>query len=89
MRKAIFALPALMLMLSACDMVGGGADTKITETKMDDLDSIEGTISDEMMPIDELDEQPVIDKSGDTNGKAGSTGKTGSAPAPTPDKSSN
>ncbi|MGL5840070.1 MAG: hypothetical protein ACRCY3_16375 [Sphingorhabdus sp.] len=51
-----FAIPAL----SAC---GGSdnADSKVTETRMDDIDSVEGTISDEMIPSDENTEMAPIE----------------------------
>ncbi len=46
------------LMLSACG--GSAEDNQVTETRMDDLDSLEGTISDDMINTDEsTDEAPV------------------------------
>lgn len=49
---------AAMLLLSACG--GTKEDNQITETRMDDLDSLEGTISDDVMNVDEsTDEAPV------------------------------
>jgi hypothetical protein len=52
------AIPAL----SACGS-GGGADSKVTETRMDDIDSVEGTISDEMVDTDENSEQAPVEAS--------------------------
>ena len=47
-----------LAMLSACG--GSAEDNKVTETRMDDLDSLEGTISDDMINTDEsTDEAPV------------------------------
>jgi hypothetical protein len=48
----------LTLLLAAC---GGGDDSKVTQTRMDDIDSLEGTISDEMPDTDALNEQPMIE----------------------------
>jgi hypothetical protein len=53
-----FAMLLLPILLAAC---GGGEENKVTETRMDDIDSLEGTISDEMPNADELNEQPMID----------------------------
>ena len=52
------AVVASLVMLSACG--GTAEDNKVTETRMDDLDSIEGTISDDMINTDQsTDEAPV------------------------------
>jgi hypothetical protein len=48
----------LTLLLAAC---GGGDDSKVTQTRMDDIDSLGGTISDEMPDTDALNEQPMIE----------------------------
>jgi hypothetical protein len=49
---------ACLAMLSACG--GNAEDNQVTETRMDDLDSLEGTISDDMINTDEsTDEAPV------------------------------
>jgi hypothetical protein len=58
MRRA--SIIAITLLLAAC---GSGEDSKVTETRMDDIDSLEGTISDEMVDTDSLNEQPMIDAS--------------------------
>jgi PBP1b-binding outer membrane lipoprotein LpoB len=58
MRRALII--AITLLLAAC---GSSEDSKVTETRMDDIDSLEGTISDEMVETDELNEQPMIDTS--------------------------
>lgn len=58
MRSA--SIIAVTLLLAAC---GGGEDSTVTETKMDDIDNLEGTISDEMVDTDALNEQPMIDSS--------------------------
>ena len=49
---------ALMLLLSACG--SSKEDNQATETRMDNLDSLEGTISDDMINTDEaIDDEPV------------------------------
>lgn len=49
---------AIMLLLSACG--GSKEDSQATETRMDRLDSLEGTISDDMINTDEaVDDIPV------------------------------
>ena len=60
MRRFILSssLFAALASLSACG--GSAEDNKVTETQMDDLDSVEGTISDDMINTDEsTDEAPV------------------------------
>jgi len=48
----------MMLLLSACG--GSKEDNQATETRMDNLDSLEGTISDDMINTDEaVDDVPV------------------------------
>lgn len=54
------AILAATLLLAAC---GSGEDSKVTETRMDDIDNLQGTISDEMVDTDELNERPMIDSS--------------------------
>jgi uncharacterized lipoprotein len=56
MRRA--PIIVIILLLAAC---GSGEDSKVTETRMDDIDSLEGTISDEMVNTDELNEQPMVE----------------------------
>ena len=49
---------AMMLLLSACG--SSKEDNQATETRMDNLDSLEGTISDDMINTDEaIDDVPV------------------------------
>lgn len=56
MRRALIL--SLALSLAAC---GGGEESKVTETRMDDIDSLQGTISDEMANTDELNEQAMVE----------------------------
>ena len=56
MRRA--SILSLTLLLAAC---GGGDESKVTETRMDDIDSLQGTISDEMVNTDELNEQAMVE----------------------------
>lgn len=49
---------AVLLLVSACG--SSKEDNQVTETRMDNLDSLEGTISDDMINTDEsTDEAPV------------------------------
>jgi len=60
MRRALILIPLASLALAAC---GSGSDSKVTETRMDDIDSVEGTISDEMVPTDENAEMAPVEAS--------------------------
>ncbi|MGB5077247.1 MAG: hypothetical protein WBO17_07195 [Sphingorhabdus sp.] len=62
-------------------------DNKVTETRMDDIDSIEGTISDDMINSDELNEEPPIEAAAPVDSKApgsipGITDKEDRKPSP-------
>ena len=61
MRRALILMAMALPALSACG--GNDADSKVTETRMDDIDSIEGTISDEMIPTDEVTEMAPVEAS--------------------------
>ena len=56
MRRALICF--LALSLAAC---GGSGESTGTETRMDDIDSLQGTISDEMVNTDELNEQALVE----------------------------
>lgn len=56
---------ALLLLASACG--DSKEDNQVTETRMDNLDSLEGTISDDMINTDEsTEESPVEPVSADS-----------------------
>jgi hypothetical protein len=58
MRPTLFAPVILLLVLAACG--GSKEDNQVTETRMDDIDSLEGTISDDAINMDaSTDEAPV------------------------------
>lgn len=61
MRRALILMAIALPALSACG--GNDADSKVTETRMDDIDSVEGTISDEMIPTDEVTETAPVEAS--------------------------
>ena len=51
---------ALLLATSALTACGSKEDSQVTEQRMDDVDSVAGTISDDMVNTDEnTDEAPV------------------------------
>ena len=81
------ALPALFLLsaLTGCNVLGGNSggaeNSKITETRMDDLDSLEGTISDEMIDTDTINETPMIEAAPPPGSKP-TTKKDAAAKAP-------
>ena len=56
MRRVLIC--SLALSLAAC---GGAGESTVTETRMDDIDSLQGTISDEMVNTDELNEQALVE----------------------------
>ena len=60
MRKSLALLIVSTALLAACSG-GNSEDSKVTQTRLDDLDNIEGTISDEMINTDESTDQPMID----------------------------
>ncbi len=72
---------AMMLLLSACG--GSQEDNQATETRMDSLDSLEGTISDDMIntdeAVDDVPVQPSADVSVPDASKAAAPVKTGTA----------
>jgi hypothetical protein len=80
------ALPlSIVLLLAACS---GGDESKVTETRMDDIDSLQGTISDEMVNTDELNEQPMVEAAppatAKPKAKSEDTAKTEAKPATEP-----
>jgi hypothetical protein len=67
-RNILFsALITATALLQGCDSGGGGIiggkEDKVTQVKMDDIDSIEGTISDEMINTDESTDEAPLDNS--------------------------
>jgi hypothetical protein len=69
MRRTLILTALALPALSAC---GGGGDdaSKVTETRMDDIDSIEGTISDEMIVTDENAEMAPVEATAVSAAKA-------------------
>jgi hypothetical protein len=70
MRRASIALLLIATLgisaLGGCDsgnIVTGGKDEKVTAVPMGDIDSLEGTISDEMINTDESTDEAPLDKS--------------------------
>ena len=60
MRLSIFMpVMAVSLLVSACG--SSKEDNQVTETRMDDLDSLEGTISDDMINTDQSTDEPPLE----------------------------
>lgn len=59
---------ASLALLGAC---GGGnkEDNQVTQTRMDDIDSLEGTISDDMINTDESTDEAPVDAAPAADGK--------------------
>lgn len=53
--------------ISACG--GGKEDSQVSETRMDDIDSLEGTISDDMINSDESTDEAPLDAAPAAEGK--------------------
>lgn len=89
MRYAPLALA--LLTMSACG--GNKEDNQVTETRMDDLDSLEGTISDDMINTDESTDEAPVEAAPPVEGKSSAKSADKSlaepdepAPAKTDDK---
>jgi hypothetical protein len=66
MRYAPLALA--LLTLTACG--GNKEDDQVTETRMDDLDSLEGTISDDMINADQSTDEGPLEAAPPVEGQA-------------------
>lgn len=91
--KAIWPLTALLL-LAACgdkndDEAAAPVDGSVNETVMDNVDDLEGTISDDMIAIEDLRSQSATGPDGLATGEMGAAGSgpdlsaDGSPPADT------
>jgi protein involved in sex pheromone biosynthesis len=88
MRKIILTpFVCSALLLSACSSEGDSkASGQVTQTRMDDIDKIEGTINDDMINVDESTDSAVLakdDGSSDsaTDSDAATKPVAGAAPA--------
>ncbi len=66
MRRILFpsALIAAALLQGCSDKEAGtpaAEATKVTQTRMNDIDSLEGTISDEMIITDDANDEPALE----------------------------
>lgn len=52
---------ALLLVTSALTACGNSEDSKVTEQRMDDVDSVAGTISDDAVDTDENTDEAMVD----------------------------
>jgi PBP1b-binding outer membrane lipoprotein LpoB len=62
MRPLILASLLLLPMLSACSGETAG-DKKVSQTKMNDIDSLEGTINDDIINTDQTTEEAPLEAS--------------------------
>ena len=82
--RPILIVSALMLstaMLSACG--DGKQDSQVTDTRMDDIDSLEGTISDDMINSDESTDEAPLDAAPAVEGKPKAKDEKSSEDKPT------
>jgi hypothetical protein len=61
MRRLLTVALLLTLPLFYACSKGDGENSKVTQTRMNDIDSVEGTISDDMINTDESTEQAPVD----------------------------
>jgi hypothetical protein len=78
MRTAPLAL--ILFALAACG--GNKEDNQVTETRMDNLDSLEGTISDDMINTDESTDEAPVEAVPRVEGKAPAKGDDKQADEP-------
>ena len=91
MRRLVLssAVIASLALLAACDG-GNKEDNQVTQTRMDDIDSLEGTISDDMINTDETTDEAPVDAAPAAEGKPvaqddkQNTKKTGESAPPEP-----
>lgn len=98
MRRKMIFLPllALSLLAQACSDKEAGAPAKeseqVTQTRMNEIDNLEGTISDEMIITDDSSDEAELESMSDTGADTAKTspGKAKSEPVdPAPDDDSN
>lgn len=76
--KSAIILFTMLPLLHACS--GSGEDSKVTETRMDDLDSVEGTISDDMVNTDQSTDEAPVDAAAPANPKPKTKSEDGDSP---------
>jgi hypothetical protein len=89
MRRTLIFVPLLAAaLLQGCSDKDAGTPaaeaTKVTQTRMNDIDSLEGTISDEMIITDDANDQPALEPEKETKTLPG---KTEAEPDPKPEAS--
>jgi hypothetical protein len=98
MRRKMIFLPILALTLLAQACSDKGASTpanesaQVTETRMDEIDNLEGTISDEMIITDDSNDEAELESASDANADTPKTlpGKPKAEPAaPKPEDDTN
>jgi len=78
----IAAAAAVALTISACSGNDAPDSGDVTETQMDDVDVIDGTISDEMVDVDTIKEVDATGESSDKKEENASADESDSAEEP-------
>ena len=78
--KAIWSLTALLLLAACGDKTDDGATPAkgtVTETVMDNVDDLQGTIGDDMIAVDDIRSQAPTMPEGGATGETGAAGAAG------------
>lgn len=70
MRRLVLSSTVIASLALLCACGGGNKeDNQVTQTRMDDIDSLEGTISDDMINTDESTDEAPVDAAPAVDGK--------------------
>jgi hypothetical protein len=85
-RNLNFALLVTFALLTACSDDNNGTPAaeagKVTQTRMNDIDSLEGTISDEMIITDDANDEAALEPEAETKTLPGKPETKPAAPKP-------
>ncbi len=74
MRYTLLPVLFVMSLLAGCSSETSG-DNKLSQTRMNDIDSLEGTISDDIINTDQTNEEAPIDASAPSSSPSSSASK--------------